>query len=95
MSNLWIELHTRALSFKEKDDNMYLNSFVNRIPKYHKCKCQEFWTAWIKSNPPSYGVNENGINKYFEWTVKTHNAVNQKLNKPLISLEDALKLYKK
>jgi hypothetical protein len=94
MSNLWKELHERAISFSEKDDQSYLNTFVNRIPKYHQCKCQEFWTAWIKAHPPTYGVNENGINKYFEWTVETHNAVNKKLNKAILPLEEALKLYK-
>ena len=94
MSELWKELHRRALNFTELSDVTYLGTFVQRIPRYHGCTCKEFWNAWIKSYPPVFGVNENGINKYFEWTVNTHNAVNQKLNKPILTLEDAIKLYK-
>lgn len=95
MSNLWKELHTRAIThFDDTNDSAYLSTFASRIPKYHNCTCQEFWNGWIKNNPPVYGTNQDGTSKYFEWTVKTHNAVNQKLNKINISLEDALKLYK-
>ena len=93
MSELWKELHKRALNFTEGSDTVYLNAFVWRIPRYHGCTCQEFWQSWIKTNPPVYGTDENGNNKYFEWTVKTHNGVNQKLNKPIITLDEAIKLY--
>lgn len=50
------------------DDTTYLLNFANRIPQY-ECKCRQIW---IKENPPTFGE------KYFEWTVKTHNAVNKK-----------------
>ena len=93
MSNLWKELHERAINFTEPNDITYLGSFVSRIPKYHNCSCQEFWQAWVRSNPPVFGIDENGNNKYFIWTVNTHNAVNKKLNKPIITLDDAIKLY--
>lgn len=87
MSDLWIELHTRALNFKEALDHQYLYQFGARIPRYTTgCKCREFWTVWIRKNPPDF-------KNYFEWTVKAHNAVNKKLNKPEITVEEARKLY--
>lgn len=89
MSNLWTELHTRARSYTGTNDVEYLKSFRARIPRYNHCKCQEFWDNWYRTNPPTYGPND----EYFAWTVKAHNAVNKKLNKPEISLDDAKKLF--
>ena len=87
MSDLWKELHTRSLSFKYNDDMKYLLEFGMKIPRYTTgCKCKEFWVKWIRENPPTF-------NKYFEWTVKAHNAVNKKLNKPEFTVEEAKKFY--
>lgn len=90
MSQLWKELHTRALQYNGINDSAYIAAFGKKIPRYTAgCSCHEFWKNWIKTNPPIYGQN----NEYFEWTVKTHNAVNAKLGKPQISVEDAKTLY--
>lgn len=88
MSKLWKELHERAYNFKGTDDIIYLKEFAEKIPRYTRgCKCREFWVTYIRNHPPVFGE------KYFEWTVTCHNAVNLKLNKPVINLEDAKKLY--
>ena len=87
MTELWKELHNRALK-TESNDRVYLRQFARRIPRYTTgCKCREFWNQWIKKNPPVYGE------KYFEWTVKAHNAVNRKLNKPVYTVEEARAFY--
>ena len=87
MSQLWKELHERALKFNGKNDRNYLIQFAKRIPRFTKgCKCNEFWNKWVKTNPPTY-------NKYFEWTVKAHNVVNKKLKKPEFTIEEARKFY--
>ena len=105
MANLWNELHTRALEFEKKlghngvdeldkltehikkEERLYLHRFGMKIPRYTKgCKCQEFWNNWYKANPPTF-------DKYFEWTVKTHNAVNKKLHKAEISVDEARKIF--
>ena len=90
MSNLWKELHTNALKYNGTNNSMFLQRFRRKIPKYTTgCSCRGFWTIWTRANPPIYGPN----NEYFAWTVKAHNAVNIKLGKPEISVEDALKFY--
>ena len=87
MSVLWNELHMRGLQYEGKNDYGYILTFGKRIPRYTSgCTCKEFWNKWIITNPPDY-------KNYFAWTVKTHNAVNIKLNKPEMSLEDARALY--
>lgn len=87
MSELWKELHIRSLQLKEEDITKYLLEFSNKIPRYTiGCKCREFWILWVRNNPPDF-------KNFFNWTVKGHNAVNQKLNKPLLTVEEARKLY--
>lgn len=84
---LWKQLHTQAYNHNGTDDSAFIANFGKQIPRFMTgCPCNEFWNKWIKENPPRYGVNE-----YFEWTVKAHNAVNIKLGKPVMSLEDARK----
>jgi hypothetical protein len=90
MSQLWNELHTRALNFTGKDDSIFIRNWGNRIPRFKKgCKCKEFWTIWSRNNPPTYYPAD----AYFAWTVKAHNAVNTKLGKKTFTVEEARKLY--
>lgn len=86
--SLWEELHTRAFNHNGTNDKRFIDEFSRKIPRFMSgCSCNEFWTKWLRANPPNYAKD-----KYFEWTVKAHNAVNAKLNKPIISLEDAIKI---
>ena len=90
MSQLWKELHTNAISYTGIDNKSFLNNFGKNIPRYTSgCACNEFWKKWLKANPPVYG--DNG--EYFAWTVKAHNAVNTKLKKPQLTVDEAKKLY--
>ena len=89
MTTLWNILHLRALHHDGSNDSQFILEFGFKIPRYLTgCRCHEFWNAWIRTNPPIYDID-----KYFEWTVKIHNAVNTKLNKPQMSLDDAKKIY--
>ena len=84
---LWKELHTRAYNHNGTNDDDFITQFGKKIPRFMTgCSCNEFWIKWIQTNPPKYGINE-----YFEWTVKCHNAVNTKLGKAIMSLENAKK----
>lgn len=92
MSELWKKLHLRSLKYNvhKGSDMGWLRLWATKIHRYNKgCKCREFWMRWIKLNPPNFKTNEN----YFAWTVTAHNAVNKKLKKQIISVDDALKLY--
>ena len=86
---LWKELHENAFKYQGTNDAIFLARFGRKIPRYRTgCKCREFWNNWIRQNPPTYTNPE-----YFAWTVKAHNAVNAKLSKPIMKLEEAIKLY--
>jgi hypothetical protein len=91
MSNLWRELHTRALEYKGHNDRYYLKQFSKKIPSYSTgCRCKEEWVKWVKSNPPVFGKGD----EYFRWTVRGHNAINRKLGKKELTVEEAKRIYK-
>ena len=90
MSEVWKELHTRAINYTGKDDRNFIQKWTTKIPRFTKgCKCREFWTVWSRSNPPKF----TPAGAYFEWTVKAHNAVNQKLGKKTFTVDEAKKFY--
>jgi hypothetical protein len=83
--NLWGELHCRAINHDGSNDQKFINEFTAKIPRFMTgCPCNEFWNNWLRTHPINY---EKG--KYFEWTVECHNAVNKKLNKPTVGLNEA------
>ena len=90
MSQLWKQIHTRALNYKGENDSKFLQSWSAQIPRYTSgCKCKEFWLKWKTANPPTFKPTD----AYFAWTVKAHNAVNQKLGKKILTVTEAKKLY--
>lgn len=94
-SELWKELHLRCLNHSPgKNDIHWLHTvWIPKIPRYSsngsQCKCREDWYKWYSQNPPNFSTPES----YFDWSVRAHNSVNIKLNKPLLSLDEAKKLY--
>lgn len=89
---LWKELHRHALHEHKSGhyDMPWINAWSAKIPRFTTgCKCREHWTIWLRSNPPHFSTR----GKYFAWTVKAHNAVNTRLKKPTLTVEEARKLY--
>ena len=91
MAELWKELHERALNFASGNDTSYLLDFAKRIPRLKGCRCQEEWVRIARQNPPTFRSKE----EYFAWTVLVHNLVNEKLGKPVLTVEEAKKFYQK
>ena len=90
MTQLWKELHTNAIGNNRSNDAIFLSNFGRKIPRYTTgCSCREFWNNWVRQNPPIY----TPAGAYFAWTVKAHNAVNAKLGKPQMSVEDAIAIW--
>ncbi len=75
---LWSELHT-SVTIEA------LAAWEERIPNF-ECKCKAFYNAWKIDHPPREG-------DFFAWTVELHNAVNAKLSKPTLTLDEARQLW--
>jgi Erv1 / Alr family len=83
---LWAELHRWALTADLADAPQWLDRFAARVP----CgDCRRHWLAGVSDSPPPLESRE----RLFAWTVARHNAVNRRLGKPEMSLEDARRLW--
>ena len=89
---MWSELHQHALNHTTgNDDSIWLKQWSTKIPRYTKgCKCNEHWGKWLAFNKPDFSSAE----KYFDWSVKAHNAVNIRLGKQELSSLEVKVLYK-
>jgi hypothetical protein len=76
--DLWTELHT-SVTLET------LAEWENRIPSF-SCGCRKFYKEWKAYNQPRK-------DNFFAWTVELHNAVNEKLGKPKITLDEARRIW--
>lgn len=79
----WTALHTCTNPSEE-----WLTTWEETIPRYN-CGggCKKFYLTWKADNPPRF-------DDFFAWSVELHNAVNRKLDKPEVTLQEAIKLWK-
>jgi hypothetical protein len=82
--NPWILLHDGSIKTIEQ-----LTKWELLIPQYG-CSCKRFYAEWKAANPPDFSSPE----AFFAWGVALHNAVNSKLGKPEITIEEAYKIWR-
>ena len=81
----WIALHNGSIF-----DAAGLASWETTIPQY-ECGCRAFYAKYKADNPPNFTTPE----AFFAWGVKLHNAVNRKLGKPELTIDEALSIWRK
>lgn len=79
----WDELHRQAEPTPE-----WFSGWQARIPNIN-CDCRRHWRELVAAKPPDFSSRE----AFFAWTVEAHNAVNERLGKPLVTLEEARRLH--
>jgi hypothetical protein len=85
--NAWGKLHT----YDGDDPETFLREvFEPLIPNYG-CSCANEYKRFKKDYPPDFSSPE----AFWNWGWFLHNWVNEKLGKPIVSLEDARKLWQK
>jgi len=97
---LWFAIHTLARLAIDDKSIEYFIMFMKDLEKSLPCSiCREnHYKPYLKSNPlhkdllkADYKGRKNfGV---FYWTWNFHNAVNKRLRKKEISIEDAVKIY--
>jgi hypothetical protein len=83
--NPWISLHDGTIF-----DAKSLADWELSIPQYG-CQCKAFYRAWKTENAPDFSSTE----AFFAWGVRLHNAVNAKLGKHEITLDEAYSIWRK
>ena len=85
---IWYVVHTLALHATTEKTKESFQITIHTLCEHFGCEtCKVHFKKFIDDNPLK---NQN----YFKWTWELHNSVNRKLNKPILSLEDALAIYK-
>jgi hypothetical protein len=95
-SCLWRTIHILAIGYPDKpsyENTIAYKNFFENLWKVLPChSCSVNYKRHLKEVPLDDYLVSNS--KLFEWTVTLHNLVNAELNKPLMSLDDATKLYR-
>lgn len=84
---VWLAIHSYKYVSKENCVKFY-QEWRETIPSYG-CSCKKEWVEIETQNPPNFESAEG----FFEWGVKVHNIVNERLHKPIMPLETAKKVY--
>ena len=70
-------------------DPQWLDIWQYLIPQ--SCNCKDGYQRILADMPPDYSSPE----AFFAWGVALHNAVNKKLSKPEITIEEAYSIWRK
>jgi hypothetical protein len=83
----WAELHLFALrnDGKRRALHNWFLDWYGDLP-FDGCPCKEHADNWINQNPPDFF-------NFFDWSVRFHNAVNERICKPQIEVEAARRLW--
>ena len=77
--SLWREIHCHRAAD---------GSFIQRIDQQIPCgDCRRHWQALLQQRPPEFSEG------WFAWTVWLHNEINARLNKPLMTVEEAQAIW--
>ena len=95
-SGLWLFLHTIAINYPKEPtaiDKKNMYNFLSSLTTIIPCeKCRLNYIKHINELPISSHLDNR--NDLFQWTVEMHNMVNKELNKPIMTLDDAITEYK-
>ena len=94
----WFTLHTMAMACGDPDACIFYIQFVKAIIDSFPCnKCRLHALSFIQKNPPEEYIHiYNDINEpigMFKWSWLFHNHANKGIGKPLLSYDEAWKLY--
>lgn len=93
----WFSLHNGALNYPDAPAPLWkerMKSFIIGIPVMLPCeKCSLYASAYIESQYQNLDEIVKNKQNLFTFFCNFHNIVNEKLNKPTMSITDAYKLY--
>lgn len=85
--SMWAELHRWAFRADLARARDWLDAFSAKIP----CgECRVHWSGLLRRLPPDASSHD----RLFRWTVDAHNAVNDRLGKPRLTLGEAIQRWR-
>ncbi len=97
----WNRLHSKSFKATTHNEQLKFIEYVKEVRDTFPCPvCKNHFTEYLKNHPIEEYLNVyvdvNGEKKQlglFVWTWKFHNAVNARLNKPIMSWDTCYNLY--
>ena len=90
---MWFTIHTlsaQARTEKEKKDVIHhIRCLQSKFPC---AECKIHFGNYLTSHPPEETIGK-GPDSLFVWSVNFHNAVNHRLKKPQLSIEEAKSIF--
>ena len=84
-SRYWAELHLFALRHCSKNSHVWFQGWLAALP-FDGCPCEKHLKEYLVENPPEW-------ERFFDWTVELHNAVNVRIGRATIDVENARELW--
>lgn len=95
--SFWFILHNGSVRYPEKASPLWkerMRNFITSIPVMIPCeKCADHATAYIEANWHNLDNIVSGRKNLFNFFVDMHNMVNKRYGKPIMSYEEAYRLY--
>ena len=95
--SFWFILHNGAVRYPEKASPLWkerMRNFIISMPVMIPCeKCADHAMAYIEANWKNLDNIVSGRKNLFNFFVDMHNMVNKRYGKPIMSYEEAYKLY--
>jgi len=86
-SRYWAELHLFAMRVSGENycHEFWLHEWIKSLP-FDGCPCEEHLKEFMRNNPPDWS-------DFFGWSVRLHNAVNDRIGRPVIEVDAARELW--
>ena len=91
---VWTTIHLLAANIESSVDRKMFEGFMEGLRAKFPCeKCRTHMNEYMKAYPVGKTFRSSNLESTFEWTVDFHNAVNRRLRKPAMSMDEARSLY--
>jgi hypothetical protein len=90
----WAAIHIDAFNSHTYEKKITSANTIARLISTFPClKCRTHGIEYAAHNPFIYAINDIDELSLFKWTVRFHNAVNSRIGKPTIGLEESVKKW--
>lgn len=89
----WFTIHSMAACISDENEKKCVIKVIRHLQKSFPCgDCRGHFGTYLDKNPPEMTLG-GSLDSLFVWTVNFHNAVNYRLGKPQVSVEEARKIF--
>ena len=90
----WSAMHIDSFNAKTYEQKITSANTISRLITTFPClKCRKHGTEYASSNPFIHAINNPDPLSLFRWVWHFHNSVNERISKPTMTFEEAVKKW--